>query len=448
MRALIVLAFVITEVKIYASICDLCVCRDYSDIEYLGQSVDCSYTKPVLFSVEDSLPNMVYSLDLSSNNLSDVSNSYLYRSKYMKELILSNNKISRIESNVLQLPELIQLDLSNNQLEFIDKDVFKEIRKLEYLNIANNRFTTFTKLAFHRLSNLNQIILDNNNIGPSLRETNLFDRSGFGLTHKIKDISISGINLNTVPDNFFVEAYDLKKLTISNNNLTDIFEIPFTLEYLDLSDNPIEEISNEDFDMPALKILKLNNLAITEVPDYVFTNLHGLEKLELERNRNLTTFSILSFGREVLEDADDFTLEELSLSGSRIPRLDEKLAEPFGQLVKLDLQGNPWICDCNIVWVKKLQIPEKYYDHLRCRSPRPLYNARVFELPDSYFVCAAGRHVTALTVAAVGFCVLLAFIAVWFFIVVPKWHSRGTELGHLHPAAGYTVLPSVISTPL
>ncbi|XP_063362823.1 leucine-rich repeat-containing protein 70-like [Cydia amplana] len=446
MRALIVFALIISEVKIYASICDLCVCREYSDIEYLGESVDCSYTKPALFSVEDSLPNVVYSLDLSSNNLSDISNSYLYQSKYMKELILSHNKISRIESNVLQLPELLKLDLSYNLLEFIDKDVFKDIKKLEYLNIANNRFTTFTKLAFHRLSNLNQIILDNNNIGPSLRETNLFDRSGFGLTHKIKEISISGINLNIVPDNFFVEAYDLKKLIISNNNLTDIFEIPFTLEYLDLSDNPIEEISNEDFEMPALKILKLNNLAITEVPDYVFAELHGLEKLELERNKNLTKFSILSFGREVLEDADDFALEELSISGSRIPRLDGKLAEPFGQLVKLDLQGNPWICDCNIAWVKKLQIPERDYDHLRCRSPRPLYNARIFELPDSYFTCTADGHFTAFSVAA-GFCVLLALIAVWFFMVVPKWHSRGTELGRLQDA-GYMVLPTVHSTPL
>ncbi|XP_047990532.1 protein slit-like [Leguminivora glycinivorella] len=448
MRVLIVLALIISDVTVHASICELCACRQYSAIEYLGESVDCSYTNPVLFNIQDSLPNMVYSLDLSSNNLSDISNSYLYQSKYMKELILSNNKISRIESNVLQLPELTKLDLSNNKLEFIDKDVFNDIKKLEYLNIANNRFTTFTRLAFHHLSNLNQIILDNNNIGPSLRQTNLFDRSGFGLTHKIKDISMSGINLNIVPDNFFLEVYDLRRLTISNNNLTDIFEIPFTLEYLDLSDNPIEEISSEDFDLPALKVLKLNNLGITEVPDYVFTDLHGLKKLELERNKNLTEFSMLSFGREVLEDADDFTLEELSLSGSRIRRLGERLAEPFGQLVKLDLQGNPWVCDCNIVWLKRLQIPERDYDHLRCRSPRPLYNARVFELPDSYFVCASDRHLTAFSVAAIGFCVILAFIAVWFFLVVPKWHSRGTELGHTSPIVRYRILSSFYSTPL
>lgn len=367
MYAFIALALLINCYTVNSLLCDdLCVCRDKNDGEFLGEQIDCAYSKPALFTVEDSLPSLVYSLDLSSNNMTSIKASYLYKSSTMKELIVKNNMLTKIEANALLLPELTRLDLSDNALEFIDKEVFKGLKKLQYLNLASNKFTTFEKLAFHHLSNLNEIILDNNNIGPSLKDINLFDRSGFGLTHKIKRLSISGINLKVVPDNFFTEAYDLKRLTVSNNDLHDIFEIPFTLEYLDLSDNPIEEIASEDFaDLPALKELKLNNLAIKEVADYVFVPLNGLVKLELERNRNLTKFSSLCFGREVLEDADDFALEELSLMGSRVKRLDEKLMQPFGQLVRLDLQGNPWICDCNIVWMKKLQIEKRDYDHLR-----------------------------------------------------------------------------------
>ncbi|KAI8421444.1 hypothetical protein MSG28_009503 [Choristoneura fumiferana] len=398
--------------------------------------------------VEDSLPSLVYSLDLSSNNMTSVTTSYLYKSSTMKELIFKNNMIAEIEANALLLPELTRLDLSDNALEFIDKEVFKGLKKLQYLNLAENKFTTFEKLAFHHLSNLNEIILDNNNIGPSLKDINLFDRSGFGLTHKIQHLSISGINLKTVPDNFFTEAYDLKRLTISNNGLHDIVEIPFTLEYLDISDNPIEEISSEDFaDLPALKELKLNNLAIKEVPDYVFVPLNGLLKLELERNRNLTKFSSLCFGREVLEDADDFALEELSLMGSRVSRLDEKLLQPFGQLARLDLQGNPWVCDCNIVWMQKLQIEKRDQEHLRCGSPRPLFNARIFDLAESSFVCPVNKHYVALTIAGISFCLLLALIALWFFVCLPKYQSRNETLRNMYaPSTAYSVLPMSTSS--
>ncbi|KAH9636233.1 hypothetical protein HF086_009429 [Spodoptera exigua] len=354
-----------------AIICDsdVCLCKRYNSDkqqELEGLKVVCAHKQVNVLQNNYTLPDLVHSLDLSFINISIIHSSPLLTSDTLLELILNDNVITQIDVDSFQLPELRKLDLSNNQLEFIDKDTFKSVKKLEYLNLANNRFTTFTKLMFHRLSNLNEIILDNNNLGPALRNSNLFDRSGFGLTDKIKTLSISGINLNKVPDNFFVDAYDLRKLIISKNNISQIFEIPFTLEYLDLSDNPITEIFGEDFtDLVALKVLKLNNLQIQSVPESAFQHLPALKTLEIERNRNLTSFSKLAFGREVLVDADNFGLERLSLKGSRLSQLDEDLLTPFGVLTELDLQGNPWKCDCQIVWLKQLQISEESNDHLR-----------------------------------------------------------------------------------
>lgn len=354
-----------------SDICDsACVCRinDEDERDYLGEYIDCSFYdgSEDILRANFSLPSIIYLLNLSSNNVTQLQASSLLKSATLTELYLNRNAIKEIRSKIMMFPQLKVMDLSDNELEYVGKEAFAGVSKLEYLNLANNKLTSHESVAFHRLGNLLELVLDNNDLGSSLSEVNLFDRHGFGLTPKIRTLSISGVNLNVIPDNFFSNTYDIRKLIISKNNLSDVFELPFTLEYLDLSDNPIKEISDEDFaDLPGLKVLKLNNLHITEVPDFAFTPLHSLVHLELARNKNLTVFSSLAFGQDVLGDANDFTLEILSLMGSRLTKLEEQLAEPFGHLIVLDLQGNPWRCDCKMTWIKSLQIEPEYYEHLR-----------------------------------------------------------------------------------
>ncbi|XP_038214253.1 slit homolog 1 protein-like [Zerene cesonia] len=215
------------------------------------------------------------------------------------------------------------------------------------------------------------------------------------------------------------------------------------LKYLDLSDNPITEISGEDFsEVSALKELKLNNLWIKEVPDYTFALLHGLTSLQLERNKNLTTFSELAFGQEVLDDADDFVLENLSVRGSSLSTLSEKLEVPFGQLIHLDLQGNLWKCDCNLKWIQKLQISEKESNHLRCYTPHLLHNSKLMELSEKYLVCQINKHYVGATIGVVSGCVLLTIMAAWIFLFVPKNPGKFIFVKDVNMStAGYSALP-------
>ncbi|KAJ2950898.1 hypothetical protein O0L34_g5261 [Tuta absoluta] len=440
--SIVFLIIILHNYNVNGSICDSeCSCKHDLSEDLKGEYIDCSY-QPFILKTGSELPRTAYSLDLSMNNISVVESSNLLRSKGLVELFLNQNKIQEV-NNVFELPELKLLDLSDNLLEFIHEDTFKGMPKLEYLNLSNNQFESFDKLAFHHLVELKEIVLNNNNIGASLRKINIFDANGFGLTHKIESISIRNININTVPENFFADAYNLKKLIISNNNITEIFEIPYTLEYLDLSDNPIRYIEMEDFsDLPALKELKLNNLQIKEIPDFVFSPLHSLVNLELERNRNLTTFSHLAFGKEVLEDADDFTLKRLSIKSCRLKTIDERLMEPFGQLTKLDLQGNFWTCDCNLLWIKKLQIPASDREQLRCASPRPLYNSKIFDLGDKYFVCRITKHVLGLTLAVCASAIACSAVAFYLVLFMPRNKTRSKFIQNMYsPSAAYTALP-------
>ncbi|XP_053604675.1 leucine-rich repeats and immunoglobulin-like domains protein 2 [Plodia interpunctella] len=435
--AVLVVFFLLGHSAADPSVCDLCVCRYSKNNEDFGDQVYCSYQEQNILEKELTLPSTVFSLDLSSSNLTRVHQSKLLRSETLIELYLSNNVISIIEIKSLQLPELKLLDLSNNNLESIDKEAFAYLIKLEALNLANNRFASFSNLGFHHLKNLNEIILDYNDLGRSLLEHNIFDRSSSGLTTRVRNISIRSINLDHVPENFFAETYDVRSLVVAGNHLKEIPELPSTLEYLDLSDNPIEEISEVDFaDVPGLRELRLNNLWISKVPGFTFSPLRGLVTLELERNKNLTVFSKWAFGLEALEDAADFTLESLSFSGSRLSRLDEDLIVPFSQLIHLDLQGNPWVCDCDITWVKSLQIAEKDYDHLRCAEPRALFNARIFDLRNKYFRCEARRHLVGLQIAIVTFCITSTAIVLWLFVFLP----RKNYLKHFYNPYKYTAL--------
>ncbi|XP_004930805.1 TLR4 interactor with leucine rich repeats [Bombyx mori] len=438
--------FILLYVSSANSLCDgTCFCNyKHADQDYMGETVDCSH-RNVDAKVNLTLPKTIYSLDLSYNNITSIDSSIIFDSSTMVELYLNRNHIVNLNCS-LALPSLKKLDLSDNSISKIDGHVFDKLKNLEYLNLANNKFTSLDKLTFHRLTNLKEIVLDNNDIGEELRRVNLFDRSGLGLTAKIRSLSIRGVKLNRVPDNFFVDAYDIRKLVISNNNITDVFEFPFTLEYLDISDNPIEIISSEDFaDLAGLKVLKLNNLKITEISGYMFEPLHSLTSLELERNMNLTKFDAFAFGKEVLEDADYFNLEELSVRGSRLTTLDKRLMEPFGRLIKLDLQGNAWSCDCKLYWIKQLQIPEEYRDHVRCFTPKSLHNARALELDAKYFSCKIGKGRVGGVVAVVTFCVILAIIALWIFIYLPRSQSRGNAIRQIHVStATYSILPGTM----
>ncbi|KAM3960078.1 tsukushi [Aphomia sociella] len=424
-----------------ASVCDNeCLCSytsNNSNEDYLGEEINCSYKSEEILIKDYTLPSIVYSLDLTSSNLETIQRSALLHSNTLRELYLNRNNITEIAVTAFDLPELKVLDLSNNNLQHIDKEVFRNMNKLEYLNVANNKFTSVTGLALHHLNNLNEVLFDFNKLGPSMMEINVYDNRDLGLSDKIKSLSVRGVGLSTIADNFLTDMYDLRKLIISDNNILEIPELPTTLEYLDISNNPIRVISEEDFlNVPGLRELKLNNLLIKEVPAYTFSSLPTLLNLQLERNRNLTQFSSLAFGRDVLEDADDFIMEKLSLRGSRLSTLGEELIEPFGQLFQLDLQGNPWICDCRLLWVKKLQIQPKDYNHLRCAFPRPLHNSRLFELRDKYFTCGNTKRYIGLVISMFTFCISATTLTLWIFKCLPK--RKNARNGILNNYVMYT----------
>ncbi|XP_050348422.1 vasorin-like isoform X3 [Nymphalis io] len=348
-------------------ICDVCDCEHKNEPPTVGVVVNCSFHERVL-EVDPILPDASITLDLSRSNLTNIQQTRTFQSKTLVELLLNRNFLKEINLELFQLPELKILDLSENEIQQLNPNSFKGFTKLEYLNLANNKFTAMSQLNFNSLVNLREIILDNNNLGDDIETRSLFDAQGYGLPLNIQSVSISGVNLNNLNLEYFKPVdKTLRKLIISNNNLNIIVSLPQSLEYLDYSNNPIKKIRLGDIplleSLVYLKELKLNNLDIEEVPKNVFSTLM-LTNLELKYNKNLKEFSNLTFGRQLLSDTYDFYLENLTLKGSNLSTLDKGLSVLFVKVKRLDLQQNPWVCDCRLAWLRKLPIVPDLIDDL------------------------------------------------------------------------------------
>lgn len=106
----------------------------------------------------------------------------------------------------------------------------------------------------------------------------------------LTDLSLTGLNISTLPENAFQGLTDLRTLDLSHNNLSSIpsnaLKILTGLHLLELSHNKITIVlADAFFGMSSLTRLWLNNNAISEIQLEVFFELKDLEKLDLSHNK-------------------------------------------------------------------------------------------------------------------------------------------------------------------
>lgn len=174
----------------------------------------------------------------------------------------------------------------------------------QVLDFSGNNLQILHKEKFLEMDliNLQRIYLSR------CRISSIEDRTFKGLTNLV-ELDLSGNLLETVPTATFIDCPSLMRLTLSYN--------------------PIKIINRESFTfLSFLNTLEISNCEISNVEENAFQGLHSLEWLRLDGNR-LTTIK----GSKVLPE---------SLKG-------------------IDLQGNLWNCDCNMLdlheWLTHFNIP-------------------------------------------------------------------------------------------
>ncbi|CAF1203134.1 unnamed protein product [Rotaria sordida] len=190
-----------------------------------------------------SLSQTIFDLDLSSNKLISIPS--LMNFQEMKEIDLKNNLIEEITKNIFNnMANLWRIDLSNNRIRNIESDSFVGV-KLIKLELNTNLLTTL-----ETLTNDNKRISFLNPLNNSL--------AFFGISNNLID-NLNSLKYMTKLDNIISCCNQIKKLD------SNMFSQVSQLEWLDLSYNKIEFIDSMAFNGMVIRNLNLAGNPISSI---------------------------------------------------------------------------------------------------------------------------------------------------------------------------------------
>jgi Leucine-rich repeat (LRR) protein len=250
-------------------------------------------------------------LDISSNLLEDVST--LLSSRFICQLVISNNHVAEIPDCVKLAVSLVELHASNNHIESVSASLFA-CPAITVVDFKNNCISYFTALAekSETLSFLDisgnpgiqlcpslgflrsevEFVLEIQNLDwpdPSSLSEKTWNAVKVYLQHcynalkddalNLKDLRLSG-NLRTIPLDrkgtkvpvHMFDRLNCKRLTLERNILSSIPEDILglqNLQELNVSNQAIEELPASIFTMHHLKCLNVRHTAIVEIPQNV-----------------------------------------------------------------------------------------------------------------------------------------------------------------------------------
>ncbi|CAN9509364.1 unnamed protein product [Ophioblennius macclurei] len=238
------------------------------------------------------VPVQVLSLDLSFNNITNLTNDDLAELKLLRTLNLRGNGLASIQPSAFEsLSNLVGLDLSDNQLTAVDRRWFVPLGALQRLSLINNPYSRLGSAVFQDLARLRRLDFG----GQVLEELRSEDLRGLD---QLEELSVNGNNLNRYESGALSDIWPLGQVTLKLHGplsanpalvsamLADVSypETHVTLEDLHLIQNlsvqPIAEVAKR-----RTRQLTFRNVSVTDeaiVSFLVVTNGAPLTYLAFE----------------------------------------------------------------------------------------------------------------------------------------------------------------------
>ncbi|XP_034171755.1 uncharacterized protein LOC117600430 [Osmia lignaria lignaria] len=291
-------------------------------------------------------------LDLSQNHLQRFF--FLCKDEYNLQLLnVSHNKLEYIDDNAFndRIPKLKILDLSWNKLSIVNETMLEHFKILEYLSLANNPI--------------------NNGI----------HENAFWNLKALRYLNLSNVSSSHFTSVYFKTLSNLSTLDLSNNPLRMVPLLPINLEELDLSGTYISGF--QDVFLPQLRELKLNNMQnLKELSFNDLENLTSLEILSVVGSKKLIHLKLFPYNGRILP-----RLQQLLINDCSLKTLDYNMLPIIKRTALLNLQNNPWNCDCKMQWMSMSNSTRMLSRNIKCSAPDEHRDKLLSEIPNYELEC-------------------------------------------------------------
>ncbi|XP_068565111.1 leucine-rich repeat and fibronectin type-III domain-containing protein 2 isoform X1 [Cebidichthys violaceus] len=231
------------------------------------------------------------------------------------------------------------------------------------------------------------------------------------------ELRLGGNYILRITQQDFVNMTDLVDLTLSRNTISYIQPFSFgdleTLRSLHLDNNRLIELGPDDLrGLVNLQHLIINNNQLGRIHDKTFEDMApSLEDVDLSYNnlmslpwnsvRQMINLHQLSLDHNLLDFIPEGTftdlerLARLDLTSNRLQKLPPDpifaraqdsmmLTTPYAPQLSLSLGGNPLHCNCEMLWLRRL---ERDDDLETCASPPALKGRYFWNVKEEEFLC-------------------------------------------------------------
>lgn len=289
--------------------------------------------------------NELIELDLSDNNIWSTKTETFCWLYSLKTLNLSRNHLQNIKT-VGFSDSLREQNLSVRSCNLV----------LETLDLSYNDLIVVTDNGLSKLRSLSRIFLQHNAISS-------LEVGAFGGLLSLQVLNLSSNFIDTIPPDLFSDTKSLKEIMLSNNTISTLppglFEGLDQLQTLDLSHNDLSSqwINQGSFvGLLRMVILNLSYNRLTKIDRYMFQDLYSLQKLNLEHNdivtieehafEELRNLHSLTLSHNKLTHihtylfTDLHVLHELFIDNNKIKHIDEKAFDNMTTIEDLSLNDN------------------------------------------------------------------------------------------------------------
>lgn len=373
-------------------------------------------------------PTRIHYLDLRGNQITKIHPEAFSNLKYLRYLFLNNNPLVKVPdmtfgSNVLQsvdfsncklthvprtMPASVtDFRLSDNEIMQINDSDFVNITDLRMLALNNNQLHFVGNRALTHLDRLEELWLRNNhlvyiprgipdNVRKLYMDSNMIREIEGGLfknTSHLDYLTVENNKIQRINNNTFTGLKFLKTLNFRGNKLrvieTGTFDSLRNLSSLSLSDNPLEKIEPGAFrNLENLTFLHLSMCGERMALEQNFLpDMTQLQQLKMMNSPGLAKAFVKLLAENYTKPLEHVT--EVDLTYDDIETLSPNVREVFPMLKAFYLDGNPWLCDKRLTWLKEWMttsdISFSQYEPVICEQPYALKGREVKDVAENDF---------------------------------------------------------------